>query len=105
MAKLYPPNISGTLPSFYKNSAGAVEITVPFSMNRTVSRSSVGGIVLRLKTAYTDIVLTEGLEGTSPNWQETALSSTFTINSSVVLNRLHVGDYYKAQIAYKDSLG
>lgn len=105
MAKLYPPNISGTLPSFYKNSAGAVEITVPFSMNRTVSRSSVGGIVLRLKTAYTDIVLTEGLEGTSPNWQETALSSTFTINSSVVLSRLHVGDYYKAQIAYKDSLG
>lgn len=105
MAKLYPPNISGTLPSFYKNSAGAVEITVPFSMNRTVSRSSVVGIVLRLKTAYTDIVLTEGLEGTSPNWQEAALSSTFTINSSVVLNRLHVGDYYKAQIAYKDSLG
>lgn len=105
MAKLYPPNISGTLPSFYKNSAGAVEITVPFSMNRTVSRSSVGGIVLRLKTAYTDIVLTEGLEGTSPNWQEAALSSTFTINSGVVLNRLHVGDYYKAQIAYKDSLG
>ena len=105
MAKLYPPNISGTLPSFYKNSVGAVEITVPFSMNRTVSRSSVGGIVLRLKTAYTDIVLTEGLEGTSPNWQEAALSSTFTINSSVVLNRLHVGDYYKAQIAYKDSLG
>lgn len=105
MAKLYPPNISGTLPSFYKNSAGAVEITVPFSMNRTVSRSNVGGIVLRLKTAYTDIILTEGLEGTSPNWQEAALSSTFIINSSVVINRLHVGDYYKAQIAYKDSLG
>jgi hypothetical protein len=39
MDKFYPPNIEGTIPAFY----GTV-LTVPFSMNKTVSKSNVYGM-------------------------------------------------------------
>ena len=50
MAKLYPPNIGGTIPAFCRNSSGTVILTVPFSMNRAVARAEVAGFVLKLKT-------------------------------------------------------
>ena len=37
--KLYPPNIEGTIPAFY----GTV-LTVPFSMNKAVSKRDVYGM-------------------------------------------------------------
>jgi hypothetical protein len=40
--KLYPPNIEGTIPAFYGK--GTATLTVPFSMNRTVSKSEVWGM-------------------------------------------------------------
>ena len=49
MAKLYPPNINGTIPAFC-NDNGTVLITVPFSMNKAVSKSEVGGFALKIKT-------------------------------------------------------
>jgi hypothetical protein len=38
MAKLYPPTIAGTLPSFYETTEenGITKIVIPFSMNKTV---------------------------------------------------------------------
>ena len=42
MAKLYPPIISGTLPAFYleeSNMDRIIKITVPFTMNTSVSSS------------------------------------------------------------------
>ena len=56
MLKLYPPNIQSTLPSFYEEK-GTVKLTVPFSMNKSVSASQVSAVTLKLKTALTDEVL------------------------------------------------
>ena len=36
MAKLFPPNIEGTIPAFYSDDNGAV-ITVPFTMNKAIA--------------------------------------------------------------------
>ena len=36
MAKLYPPQINGTIPAFYNDKEGATMMVVPFSMNRAV---------------------------------------------------------------------
>ena len=49
MGKLYPPIIEDTLPAFYEEN-GVVKITIPFSMNRAVNYSQVGGFELRIKT-------------------------------------------------------
>ena len=43
--KLYPPNIGGTIPAF----CGTV-LTVPFSMNKAVGKSEIGGFALKIKT-------------------------------------------------------
>jgi hypothetical protein len=50
MAKLLPPLVEGTIPAFYNNN-GIVNITIPFSMNRAVSKGSVKGFSIKVKTA------------------------------------------------------
>ena len=49
MSKLYPPIIEETLPAFYSEN-GVVKFTIPFSMNRAVSYSQIGGFELKIKT-------------------------------------------------------
>ena len=49
MAKLYPPNIGGTIPAFCRD-GGTVKLTVPFSMNRAVGTAEIAGFVLKMKT-------------------------------------------------------
>jgi hypothetical protein len=48
MVKLYPPYIEGTIPAFYGDS-----ITVPFSMNRAISRDEFNSFSLLIKTIQT----------------------------------------------------
>ena len=57
MEKLYPPNIAGTLPAFYGES-----FTIPFSHNRAVSASEIGGYTLKMKTIQSNkiVVLDDG---------------------------------------------
>jgi hypothetical protein len=50
MVKLYPPILEGTLPAFYSDEKGIVNITIPFSMNRAVSHTQIGGFELKIKT-------------------------------------------------------
>ena len=58
MARLYPPNIAGVLPAFYKKTEeGTAYLTVPFSMNKTVKLVDIKEFSLRIKTANTDILL------------------------------------------------
>lgn len=102
MAKLYPPTIAGTLPSFYKTDYGTTTLVVPFSMNKTVSANQVKDFSLRIKTTNTDIlygVLTNGswnpLEKTNPQ-------VSFLVPDTV-LNKLTIGQFYKVQLAYVDS--
>ena len=56
MAKLYPPTIAGTLPSFYETDYGMTTLVIPFSMNKTVSAESIRDFSLRIKTTNTDIL-------------------------------------------------
>ena len=90
MAKLYPPTIAGTLPSFYKTDYGTTTLVVHFSMNKTVSANQVKDFSLRIKTTNTDIlygVLTNGswnpLEKTNPQ-------VSFLVPDTV-LNKLTIG--------------
>jgi hypothetical protein len=55
MAKLYPPNIGGTIPAFY--SVGTTtKIVVPFSMNKAVGKSEVFGFSLKIKYVDGNII-------------------------------------------------
>ena len=96
VVKLYPPNIAGTLPSFYALEKGTTKLVVPFSMNISVSASMISGFSLRLKTTATDIVLAE----LSSADYDLAKSQITFILEDVVINKLVVGNFYKVQIAY-----
>lgn len=106
MAKLYPPNIAGILPSFYELDYGATVLVVPFSMNKTVSPKQITGFKLRLKTANTDILY--GIIDSIPgSWNSAEIVNpqvSFTIPNSI-LNKLTIGYFYKVQIAYVDNYG
>ena len=98
MARLYPPNIAGTLPSFYGSS-----ITIPYTMNKTVSSSEVAGFALRVKSASTETFLFEvwGPQDVPATFDDTKIVFELTGNE---LNKLTVGEYYKVQIAYLNTL-
>jgi hypothetical protein len=49
MAKLLPPLLEGIVPAFYSEN-GIVKITIPFSLNRAVSKAQVKGLALKIKT-------------------------------------------------------
>ena len=46
MAKLFPPVIEGIIPAFYSEN-GIVKITIPFSMNKAVSKKQVSDALRR----------------------------------------------------------
>lgn len=105
MARLYPPSIAGILPSFYKNTAnnGTTKLVVPFSMNKVVSKGSIYGYSLRIKTTNSDILYgtlesTKWSEDLSDPWVE------FEIPANL-LNRLVIGSFYKVQLAYIQMAG
>lgn len=104
MAKLYPPYISGTLPSFYiSNEKGTATMAVPFSMNKTVGQRQVAGFRARIKTTTTDILYGEM---NSSNWdpREANLVVNFNVPDSI-LKKLIIGNFYKVQLAYVDQDG
>lgn len=78
MAKLYPPNILNSLPSFYKPGAGSGELSVPFLMNKTVSEAQIRGLKLRLKTTNTDTTV---LILSTQKWEykDSSFVATFTL--------------------------
>lgn len=100
MGKLYPPIIEDTLPAFYDEN-GVVKITIPFSMNRAVNYSQIGGFELRIKTVQNGSFLYTvqtynpiqyKIEGTND------LYVTFYLKDEI--NKLKVGQFYKFQLAY-----
>lgn len=97
MAKLYPPQINGTIPAFYANTTkGTTDIVVPFSMNRAVSFVEIEEFVLQIKT------LNSSLIGTVPskNFDKENLTVTFDVRQYAT--RFTIGSYYKLQLAYKE---
>lgn len=96
MAKLYPPSINGTIPAFCKD--GTVLITVPFSMNKAVSKSEITGFALKIKTVSG---IVKGVVKTS---QSNNSSYDVEENNKAIFDVSHldfsVGQYYKMQLAY-----
>ena len=95
MAKLYPPQIGGTVPAFYKNSEN--KLTIPFIMNKTVSKNEVYGFNLIVKTVANSKLIGNLRVAISniddlPPWNFTKGEVYFTINENDVLwNSLYPG--------------
>ena len=114
MAKLYPPNIEGTIPAFYLDEGTTATIVVPFSMNRAVGKSEVYGFSLKIK--YVDgsiidtyqvfnsnVVLSDSSEYNIAEGSSYDLEKSLEVFFSVPSNLFNVGQYYKIQLAYINS--
>lgn len=89
MAKLYPPILQGVLPAF----STSEKIKIPFTMNRSVSRSQVSGFSLSLKEAETGKVWMTNKETTNIDWT----NNTVTFSIPRVNGK---SKFFKAQLAY-----
>ena len=96
MAKLYPPNIAGTLPAFFGES-----FTIPFSHNRAVSASEIGGYTLKMKTIQSNKIVAIDVRGV----ESADGLITFTFDEENRLQPFNIGQSYKVQIAYIDDDG
>ena len=97
MAKLYPPNINGTIPAFC-NDNGTVLITVPFSMNKAVSKSEVGGFALKIKTVSG--VVKGAIKTTNSSTSSYNMEDDYYATFDASFLDFSVGQYYKFQLAY-----
>lgn len=102
-AKLYPPQIAGSLPAFCKTydilkdlSLGA-KITIPFIMNAGVGEAEVRGFALRLKTASSNTYICPVLYST--DWDKEKSTVTFELPEEYA-NLVNEGQFYKVQLAY-----
>lgn len=100
MAKLYPPIILGTIPSFYRQGT-TTTIVVPFSMNKTVSAEEVRNFKLRIKTVNTDSLVLE----IESKIEETGFfinngQIVFQFTGALDTYKMIEGTFYKLQIAY-----
>jgi hypothetical protein len=97
--RLPPPNVAGTIPSFYSTDLGT-SLEVPFSMNVTVSNAAVKGMRLRLKTTSTDIIIANVF---SQKYGDDSVNRSviYELNDDIVA-KLVVGNFYKVQLAYVD---
>lgn len=96
--KLYPPIIGDSIPACYKNDNGTVVITVPFSMNRAVDSSVVGGFKLKIKTVQSNTYIkTLDVDSTTQ-----ALNSRIATFSWYDFDdtKVKIGQYLKIQMAY-----
>lgn len=94
MAKLYPPNIEGTLPAF----SGSA-LTVPFSMNRAVSANEVRGFAIKIKRVNDNSLV---CSSKTENFDVDLNFEAYFDLSDVSFN---VGEFYKVQIAYIENSG
>jgi len=94
--KLYPPIIGASIPAFYEEN-GTATIAVPFSMNRAVSRNSIKGFSLKIKTVQSNTLI--AILDTD-NVDAALLLKTATFKWSPVSSRVSIGQYLKVQMAY-----
>lgn len=97
MAKLYPPSIEGTLPAFCGDT-----MTIPFSMNRTVSQNAVSRIAVKVKSIQSNSLIYSGY--TSLVDYETK-QIFFKVDAAGGAPKVQPGRSYKIQIAYVDQQG
>lgn len=99
MAKLFPPLIEGTIPAFYSEN-GIVKITIPFSLNKSVSPISVKGLSLKIKTVQSSSYLYSIVQEdyTYINFS----NSPYVIFKLDNFDNLKLGQFYKLQLAFID---
>ena len=103
MARLYPPSVAGTLPSCYEYPKGIVDLTIPFSMNKTVAPRELKGFRVRIKTTSTDRVIADWEVNKGAATLEDINPILTTQIPTDALRQLRVGNFYKIQIAYVDN--
>lgn len=91
--KLSPPIIEGTLPAFC-----GTTISIPFSMNRSVSKADIAGFAVKIKTVQNQNIIysNDGIEKQDSFFDDGVVS--FEIDSK----NFKVGQFYKVQLAYYD---
>ena len=110
MSKLYPPQIGGTIPAFYKQLLGNGKfkpLTIPFIMNKTVAKSEIASFNLIIKTVANNKLIgnlkAEPNENEVPPWDFSKGEVYFNIPEEHILwTKLYPGQYYKVQLAYID---
>ena len=102
MAKLYPPYLSGIVPSFYSHDSKIV-LNVPFSLNKTVGLGDIAGFALKIKTVQTNTLVGSYTQLFGKNEdliKDAVLKQTVPFEISPRL--LTVGQFYKVQLAFID---
>lgn len=95
--KLYPPLIEGSISAFY----GTV-LTVPFTMNRAVSKNAIDGIAIKIKTIQSGLYILDTKASLDNITFDTICTANFKLDNE---NLLKEGQYYKIQIAYINTDG
>lgn len=105
MAKLYPPVIEGTIPAF-----NGATLVVPFSMNRSVSKSQISGFALKIKTIQSNTYITTLHNGSLSDDESCAIFTLFEDTDEITgepilrwaedADVIKPGQFYKAQLAY-----
>ena len=95
MAKLYPPNIEGTIPAFE-----GTTLVVPFSMNQAVGATEINSIAIKIKKVNSnEIILTK--QTTNFNAYDNC-KAVFTL-SATEQELFKIGQFYRVQLAYIDN--
>lgn len=123
MSRLYPPVTEEVLSAFclsYDDDGNktGVSININFNLNKAVASSEINGMALRLRTISTNqYVITENIEINSTTGLSEGIAVYYDLtdgecifqitseNNEEAVNKLKVGQYYKAQIAFIDTSG
>lgn len=102
--KLYPPIIGDTIPAFYEENGSAI-IAVPFSLNRAVSISDIGGFRIKIKNVQTNNLINSSLQVSSENNDIAAIIGKGLVkftwpSTDTSFKKISLGQYYKIQIAF-----
>lgn len=105
MAKLYPPQLEGSLPAFVNtydinnnNNFLGTTLKIPFGLNRAVSVNSIKGIAIRIRTTSTNTFLVSDYIDTQHDL-ETG-NAIFLFDKKKKL--FNESQYYRVQIAFVD---
>ncbi len=108
--RLYPPQLEGSLPAFYKkynadNELTGAIINIPFGVNRAVSMSSVDGLAIRIRTTSTNTYLVSDYRAVQYDPESNIASFEFSQNEKSEKNfasLFNEGQYYRVQLAFID---
>ena len=112
--KLYPPVIGGSIPAFYQENGTAI-IAVPFSMNRAVDTSRIGGFRLKIKTVQSNTFIKQldllgdanvinAITNRVVKFEWSGFDSSGGNNGTNDSNKIKIGQYLKVQLAYIEKI-